>query len=133
MSYPNASDVVKKADEVNQFGTLGESYGPLKDAYGKAFNSKSDKIAILERLAPAADQIGKEDEALGDYQELNKLNPNSYGSLYAEGELAEKMGRKEVAVQAFNGALAVLKSSPKFPTQQSEIKSLSQRIEDLSK
>jgi tetratricopeptide (TPR) repeat protein len=129
---PSAATTAKQADRLDANGEYQQSYPKLKSAYTRAI-SNSDKVTILSRLSPVAENLGKHDEALGYYIELNQLEPHQAPTLLDLGNVAMEQGRKDVALPAYQEALNLEKAAPDGPRKQNGIIALTGLISQLEK
>jgi tetratricopeptide (TPR) repeat protein len=129
---PSASVSVKQADALNDKGSYAASYGNLRSAYSRAI-FPNDKALVLSRLAPAAEDSGDNDASLRYYQDLNRTKPNNLPTLLAMGDLADRLGRSGVEVQAYSQAVELMKTGPKGPSTQDYIDTLEAKLQELQK
>lgn len=129
---PPAADTVKQADVLDANGEYQASYVKLHSAYSRAMTN-SDKVLILSRLALVTENLGKHDEALNYYIELDRRQPHQAGTLLNLGNVAMEQNRKDVALSAYRQALELEKSAPEGPRKQSGIDGLTSLISQLEK
>lgn len=130
LAGPSVSSMLKQADAEDEQGKFNQAYFDLKKAYNHAYIT-SDKVAVLSRLAPVSVSLDKKEEALGYYQQLNKLQPNNIGTLMGLGGVAVDLGHKDVALAAYRQAVTLLKSKPKGPRTEADIAGLNTLIDQL--
>ena len=127
---PTAATSVKQADALDANGKYQESYAKLHNAYTRAVTG-SDKALILSRLAPVTENLGRHDEALTYYTELDHRQPHQAGNLVAMGNVAVELGRKDVALAAYREALDLEKAEPQGPRTQVAVSGLTSLISQL--
>lgn len=130
LMLPMPQAAVAKADVLNANGDYVAAEKILKRGQWRAASSK-DKTLIVSRLAATTQNQGRQAEALKYYLELEKLDP-AYSNTLSVAELAQQMGKKDVAKAAFERAK---KAAEKLPekTRNDEMPWLDAQIEELNK
>lgn len=129
---PSATSTAKQADALDANGEYQQSYAKLHNAYVRAITN-GDKVLILSRLAPVTENLGKHDEALKYYIELDHRQPHNSGTLLDMGRVAMEQGNNSVALSAYRQALELEKSAPDGPRKQDGIDGLTATVNQLEK
>lgn len=129
------------AGAVNQALTLAEEktiagdYAQALDALEQAKSQAKDagqKIQLLNSLAAAAANAGKLSEALNYYEQKHQLDPASTAADgYLVGELYERLGETQKAIEQFERYLEHVKANPPEETGQAMIESIEIRIQQM--
>jgi hypothetical protein len=82
-------------------------------------------------LAPVTENLGKHDEALGYYIELDHRQPHQAATLLDMGNVAMEQNRKDLALSAYRQVVELEKSAPDGPRKQVTINGLTALINQL--
>lgn len=128
-TLPMPQAAVAKADDLNAKGDYAAAEKELRRGQWRAV-STGDKALIVSRLAATAQNQGRQEAALERYMELEKLDP-VYSNVLSVAELAQQMGKKDVAKAAFERAKKAAEKLPEA-TRNDEMPWLDEQIKELS-
>jgi len=127
----SVSTALTLADEKTMAGDYDQALAALKQAESQAKDAEQ-KIQLLNSLAAAAANAGQLSEALDYYNQKHQLDPASVDSDgYLVGELYERLGDTQKAVEQFELYLGYLKASPPEENGQASIEGMEIRIQQL--
>lgn len=119
------------ADIMTDEGNYDQALQTLKDAE-KSATTNDEKIRVLNDLAAAAANAGQIEDALSYYQQKHQLDPDSSQSDgYLVGELYERLGQTQQAIESYKVYLAYLKGLLTDEFSEARIASMTARIQAL--
>lgn len=119
------------AEEQTDAGNYDQALDALRQSLEKA-QSTEEKLRVLGSLAAAAANAGKLSEAIGYYEQKHQLDPSDAASDgLLVGELYERLGETELAIQQFETYVGYITSNPTSENAEARINSLKARIEQL--
>ena len=127
---PSATTTANAADQLNAAGDYRQAEAKLEQAYSRVWR-KDDKALIISRLAATNVDMGNDGKALTYFEQLNSLDPNQFANLMNEGQVADRLGNKTVALAAYSQALAIRKTQLSHIYAQSEVDMLTSRVQEL--
>ena len=127
---PSATTTANLVDQLDAAGNYSLAEAKLEEALPRAWKG-SDKAIIVSRLAATNVDMGKDPTALTYFQQLNTLEPHQYATLISLGQIADTLGNKPVAIDAYTQALAIRKTQLSHIYAQSEVDQLTSRLEEL--
>jgi tetratricopeptide (TPR) repeat protein len=132
MSLPKAVSVYNQALALDSQSKYAQAQSLLSRDYGKMLTDK-DRALIESAMAATASDQGNYSQAIGDYQKLNSLQPNTISTLQNLGDLAFAQGDKSLALSTYKELLPLMqKSRDRGPTTAEYIQDLQSRIAELS-
>lgn len=125
---PTAPQAADRADQLNAEGKYSDAVALLNRARWRAL-SDADRAIVVSRLAASYSNMDQNEKALGYRLELEKLDP-SYTNSMSTAELAQRMGKKDVARAAYGRAK---KAAEKLPedVRAMELEIIEQQLEEL--
>ncbi len=130
ISSPTQS-ALTTAHDLTDKGDYDQALQTLKDAEKEA-KIDAEKILVLNDLAAAAANANQLEEALSYYHQKYRLDPDSANSDgYLVGELYERLGQTQQAIESFKGYLDYLKTQPTDEFSEARITSMTERIRTL--
>lgn len=125
------TDALTVANEKTMAGDYDQALAGLKQAESQAKDTPQ-KVQLLTGLAAAAANAGQLSEALEYYDQKHQLDPTAAASDgYLVGELYERLGDTQKAIEQFESYLAYITANPTEETGEARIKSMTARIQQM--